>query len=212
MLENKGTLESMYIDEWLPLYNGNIYIVDEVTGRMYLSKGEHPMQNAETASHHPFQDHELSMSRHIPEREHLAQGGQGSPLGMEPGIAGEGGGNVNPLTPTMGAVGEIGRTLIPVAESTCHPGERPLTPVVKHKRERPDRKGESSTPTQSQGGTTGVARGDHQGGNLNGHCLNPQTRVGLQEGGPEKRRYLFGTLWGQVKALLSRNTPSLTNN
>ena len=62
------------IDEWLPLYKGNIYVVDEVTGRMYLSKGEHLMQIAETASHRPFQDHELSMSRHIPEWEHLSQG------------------------------------------------------------------------------------------------------------------------------------------
>ena len=50
------------IDEWLPLYKGNIYVVDEVTGRMYLSKGEHLMRIAETASHRPFQDHELSMS------------------------------------------------------------------------------------------------------------------------------------------------------
>ena len=50
------------IDEWLPLYKGNIYVVDEVTGRMYLSKGEHLMWIAETASHRPFQDHELSMS------------------------------------------------------------------------------------------------------------------------------------------------------
>ena len=50
------------IDEWLPLYKGNIYVVDEVTGRMYLSKGEHLMRIAETASHRPFRDHELSMS------------------------------------------------------------------------------------------------------------------------------------------------------
>ena len=50
------------IDEWLPLYKGNIYVVDELTGRMYLAKGEHLMRIAETASHHPFQDHELSMS------------------------------------------------------------------------------------------------------------------------------------------------------
>ena len=50
------------IDEWLPLYKGNIYVVDEVTGRMYLSKGQHLMRIAETASHRPFQDHELSMS------------------------------------------------------------------------------------------------------------------------------------------------------
>ena len=32
------------IDEWLPLYKGNIYVVDEVTGRMYLAKGEHLMR------------------------------------------------------------------------------------------------------------------------------------------------------------------------
>ena len=83
---------------------------------------------------------------------------------MEPGIAGEGRGDVDPLTPAMGAVGEIGRTPIPVAESTRHPGERPLTPVTKHKGERPDQKGESPTLAQSQGGTTGEAQGDHQGG------------------------------------------------
>ena len=32
------------IDEWLPLYKGNIYVVDEVTGRMYLSKGEQKLR------------------------------------------------------------------------------------------------------------------------------------------------------------------------
>ena len=56
------------------------------------------MQIAETASHRPFQDHELSMSRHIPEWEHLGQGGQEPPLGTEPEIAGEGRGDVDPLT------------------------------------------------------------------------------------------------------------------
>ena len=119
---------------------------------------------AETASHCPFQDHELSMSRHIPEWEHLGQGGQGSPLGMGPEIVGEGGGDVDPLTPTMGAVGEIGRTPIPVAESTRHPGERPLTPVIKHEEGRPGRKGESPTLAQSKEGTTRVARSGHHGG------------------------------------------------
>ena len=152
------------IDEWLPLYKGNIYVVDEVTGRMYLSKGERLMWIAETASHRPFQDHELSMSRHVPEREHLGQKGQELPLGTEPEIAGEGRGDVDPFTPAMGAVGEIGRTPVPVAESTRHPGERPLTPVREPKRERPDKKGESPTPAQGQRGTIGEVRGDHQGG------------------------------------------------
>ena len=32
------------------------------------------MRIAEVASHRPFQDHELSISRHIPEREYLSQG------------------------------------------------------------------------------------------------------------------------------------------
>ena len=59
------------IDEWLPLYKGNIYVVDEVTG----------MRIAETVSHHPFRDHELSMSRHIPEKEHPNQGAKNHPRG-----------------------------------------------------------------------------------------------------------------------------------
>ena len=122
------------------------------------------MRIAETASHHPLQDHELSMSRHIPEWEHLGQGGQEPPLGTEPEIAGEGRGDVDLLTPTIGAVGGIGRTPVPVGESTHHPGEGPLTPVTKHERERPDQKGESPTPAQSQGGTTEEAQGDHRGG------------------------------------------------
>ena len=71
---------------------------------------------------------------------------------------------MDPLTPMMGAEGGIGRTPIPVAESTRHPGERPLTPVGVHKRERPDQKSESPTPAQDQGGTTEEAQGDHQGG------------------------------------------------
>ena len=104
------------------------------------------------------------MSRHVPEQEHPSQGDQEPPSGTEPEIAGEGRGDMDPLTPIMGAVGGIGRTPIPVAESTRHPGERPLTPVGVHKRERPDQKGESPTPAQDQGGTTEEAQGDRQGG------------------------------------------------
>ena len=81
------------------LYKGNIYVVDEVTGRMYLSKGEHLMRIAETASHRPFQDHELSISRHIPEREYLSQGGQEPPLGPGPDIVSERRGNMDSTCP-----------------------------------------------------------------------------------------------------------------
>ena len=152
------------IDEWLPLYKGNIYVVDEVTGRMYLAKGEHLMWMAETASHHPFQDHELSMSRHIPEREYFGQGDQELPSGPRSGIVRERRGDLNPCTPTVGVVGEIGRTPIPVAESTPHPGEKPLPSVREQEREAPSQMHEPVTPVQGQGGTVGEARGDHEGG------------------------------------------------
>ena len=151
------------IDEWLPLYKGNIYVVDEVTGRMYLAKGEHLMRIAETASHCPFQDHELSMSRHIPEREYLGQGDQELPWGPRPELAREGREDLNPLTPTVGIIGEIGRTPIPVAESTRHPGEKLLPSVREREGEEPDQTGEFTTPAQGQGGTVGEARGDHEG-------------------------------------------------
>ena len=152
------------IDEWLPLYKGNIYVVDEVTDRMYLSKGEHLMRIAETVSHCPFQDHELSMSPHIPEWEYLSQGGQELPLGPETEIAGQGRGDMGPLTSAVGVIGEIGRTPIWVAESTHHTGEKPLLPVRKHKGNGPDQTSESPTPVQGQRETTGGVGGDHQGG------------------------------------------------
>ena len=200
------------IDEWLPLYKGNIYVVDEVTGRMYLAKGEHLMRIAETASHSPFRDHELSMSRHVPEKEHPSQGGQEPPSGTEPEIAGEGRGDMDPLTPMMGAVGGIGRTQIPVAESTCHPGERPLTPVGKPKRERPDQRGEFPTPAPDQGGNTEKLKVIIREGNLNGHCLNPQIHVDPREERQEKRRYPFKILRGEMKAPPGRNTLPLIDN
>ena len=109
-------------------------------------------------------------------------------MGTEPGIAEEGRGDVNPLTPTMGAVGEIGRTPIPVVESTRHPGERPLTPVGEHERERSDQKGESPIPAQGQRGPLKGFKVTIREGNLNGHCLDPQTHVDLQGEGQGKRR------------------------
>ena len=109
------------IDEWLPLYKGNIYVVDEITGRMYLKKGEHLMRIAETASHRPFQDHELSISRHVPEREHTEPTSRSA---EESPAVGLGEGNLQPITPIVGVIGDMGRTPIPVAESTRQPSER----------------------------------------------------------------------------------------
>ena len=51
-----------------------------------------------------------------------------------------------------------------MAESTCHPGEKPLLAVREHEGVGPDQMGEPTTPAQGQGGTMGEARGDHEGG------------------------------------------------
>ena len=176
------------IDEWLPLYKGNIYVVDEVTGRMYLSKGEHLMRIAETASHRPFQDHELSMSRHIPEREFLGERGQEPHLGSAPEIAGEGRGDVDTLAPTVEAIGEIGKTPIPVAESTRHPGERLLPPVREHEREDLTIWVQFPLLRKTRGGPLERLEVARKEGNLDGHCADPQIHAGLQGRRQRKRR------------------------
>ena len=116
------------IDEWLPLYKGNIYIVDEVTGRTYLLKGEHLMRITETASHRQFHDNELSISRHVPEKEYSSQGEQMPPESQGAELGQERRESIDPLTPIAGVTGEVGRTPMPVAESTRQPGEIPFTP------------------------------------------------------------------------------------
>ena len=195
------------IDEWLPLYKGNIYVVDEVTGRMYLAKGEHLMRIAETASHHPFQDHELSMSRHIPEREYFGQGGQEPPLGPGSEIAREERDDSDPPPSAVGEVGEIGRTPIPVAESTRHPGEKFLPSAREHRGEEPGQVGGTTTPPRSQGKAVGETQGGYEGGGPewalprpSDPCSPPKTETGGegattrdiqgQDGGANEQKYL----------------------
>ena len=129
--------------------------MDEVTGQMYLSKGEHLMRIVETVSHPPFQDHELSISRHIPEREHPESGdlpGQGSEqLGQHRGA----GGDIDPLTPIPGTAGGIGRTPVPVAESTHWPGEDAFPPSEVPERERLEQRDVPREFTQDQGELVG---------------------------------------------------------
>ena len=96
------------------------------------------MRIAETASHHPFQDHELGISWHIPEKEYLDPQGQPVRGQWETDQGGERGGSIEPLTPIPGTTGGIGRTPVPVAESTRQP-EREVsgeTPVGEGLRQR----------------------------------------------------------------------------
>ena len=92
------------------------------------------------------------------------------------------GGDLNPLTSTVGEVGEIGRTPIIVAESTRHPGEKLLPSVREHEREDPDQTGESlQLPAQGQGGTIGEARGDYEGREPEWTiCPSPQIHANLR--------------------------------
>ena len=57
------------IEEWLALYNTNLFVVDEITGRMYACRGERLEAIPELASHRCMEDHELSASKNVPERE-----------------------------------------------------------------------------------------------------------------------------------------------
>ena len=106
----------------------------------------------------------------------------------------------------MEVIGEIGRTPVPVAESTRHPGEKPLPSVRGHEREGPDQTGESTTPAQGQGRTVGEARGDHEGREPewalprpSDLCRPPKAETGgeevisrdnqRQDGSPSEQRY-----------------------
>ena len=107
-------------------------------------------------------------------------------MGPEPEVAGQGRGDVGPLTSAVGVIGEIGRTPVPVAESTRHPGERPLASVGGNERGGLDKKSESPIPTQGQRETTRGVGGDHQGGGPKWAMPRPSDPRRPPKGGPGK--------------------------
>ena len=119
---------------------------------------------------------------------------------------------MDPLIPMAGTVGGIGRTPIPVAESTHHPGERPLTSVGKSKGQRPEQRGEFQTLTPDQEGNTEEVQGGHQGGESEWALPEPSDPCRPPRGERERRRYLFRVLRGEMKAPPGRNTLPLINN
>ena len=78
-------------DEWQETYGGNVFVVDEVTGRMYVLRGDALERIPEVASCRRREELSLSVTPRVPRE------GTGS------------------RTPT------IGNTPIPVAESTRQP-------------------------------------------------------------------------------------------
>ena len=109
-------------------------------------------------------------------------------LGTKTRNSKEGRGDLDPPTPAVGVVGEIGRTPIPVAESTRHPWEKLLPSVREHEGEEPDQTGGTATPAQSQGGAIGEAQGGHEGREPEWALLRPSDPHGppkVETGGEE---------------------------
>ena len=152
------------------------------------------------------------MSRHIPEREYIDQGGQGPPLGLRPEIAREERGDLNPPIPAVGEVGEIGRTPIPVAESTRHPGERFLPSVREHDGGEPGRVGELQLLLQDRARLLGKLRVDMRGENLSGHCPGPRIHVAHQRQRQGERGQPQEAPKDKAEVLTSKSTLPLGNN
>ena len=150
------------IDEWLPLYKGNVYVVDEVTGRMYLSKKTHLMRIPEMASHRPMQDHELSISRHIPERETATTPRMGDRLKLQyPQISTTG--ETEQMGGESAAGGEVSRT--PQSGEVLTPRATQQTPSREGTEEEETVIPRQLTPERDQAPLRSAeARGGEQGG------------------------------------------------
>ena len=106
-------------DEWQETYGGNVFVVDEVTGRMYVLRGDTLERIPEVASRRRRDEHSPGVAPHVP----------GESAGLQ--------------TPA------IGNTPVPVAESTLQPqstsGSATLT-VTGEGTTPPDREGEKDIP------------------------------------------------------------------
>ena len=83
------------VDEWQETYGGNVFVVDEVTGRMYVLRGDALERIPEVASRRRREELSPSVTPHVP------------------------GGSTGLQTPA------IGNTPVPVAESTRQPQDTP---------------------------------------------------------------------------------------
>ena len=53
-------------DEWQEIYGGNVFVVDEVTGRMYVLRGDTLERIPEVASHRKRDELSQSTTSHVP--------------------------------------------------------------------------------------------------------------------------------------------------
>ena len=152
------------------------------------------------------------MSRHIPEREYFGQGGQEPPLGPRPKIAREERDDLDPPLPAVGEVGEIGRTPIPVAESTRHPGEKFLPSVREHGGESLVEWGGLQLLPKVRARSLERLRVDMKGEDLSGHCPSPQIHTAHQRQRQGERGQPHETPKDRTEVLMSKSTLPLGNN
>ena len=157
------------------------------------------MRIAETARHHPIQDHELSISRHIPQREYPKAGDLTVREKGENAQRREEGGISDPITPIVGTAGGKGQTPIPVAESTPQPGEEAFTPAEVPTRERLEQRGMSSEPPTpppppSEDGARGKFKVTSGEVDLNGLFPGSQNCMNHQEEGLWEKHYHPGLI------------------
>ena len=95
-------------------------------------------------------------------------------MGLRPEIAREERDDSDPPPPVVGEVGEIGRTPIPVAESTRHPGEKFLPSVREHGGKSLDEWGGLQLLLQARVRLLERLRVDMKGEDLSGHCPGPR--------------------------------------
>ena len=122
-------------DEWQETYGGNVFVVDEVTGRMYVLRGDTLERIPEVTSRRRRDEHSLSATPHVP----------GESAGLQ--------------TPA------IGNTSVPIAESTRQPQSTPGSTTLTVTGEGttpPDREGEKDIP-QNPRPATETPRGREEG-------------------------------------------------
>ena len=86
---------------------------------------------------------------------------------------------MDPLTPIAEMVGEVGRTPVPVAESTHQPREKPFTPGEVYGEENFDKWDYPQNLRKGKGGLIEDPKVSGRRGSPIGHCLDQQNHVHL---------------------------------
>ena len=167
------------------------------------------MRIAEIASHCPFQDHELSISQHVPEREYAEQ--QDQQVGGE-SRGSQGRGNLDPITPLMGIAGEWLGHLSWWQSPPISPGGKHSLPGKTSRREGPEQRDVPTEPRQDQEESAERDPSAQGGESQNGLYQNHLSPIDLQGRVLLKSRCLPDQLGNKTKNSLGRSALLQNNN